>query len=95
MKPTKRLKVRNCIRENTYRYYMDSEIFPRIWIHLEKCFGLAAEFGSPHLLQIQTPQFILRSSTKDATITFIQTGSCDPVDLENFHKIIGYLGETT
>ncbi len=90
MSQTTRVKIRTCIRENTFRYQIDPKTFPLIWKCLESRFGLSIVFGVPNLMQIETKTFLLRSCISNATITLIKKPFCDEIFLTEFHNIIHF-----
>ena len=88
-----RIKVRNCIRPDTYRYHLYQDNINGIWGDLKSRFGEPRQFGDLDLYEIDTPEFLIRGMLLEGTLTLIKKQRCHPTHVSLFHKIIGYKGE--
>ncbi|MFK7873048.1 MAG: hypothetical protein AB8C84_07745 [Oligoflexales bacterium] len=71
MKPY-RVKVRSCIRENTYKYFLEKEECQKIWGIFCKIYGEEKIFPYFFIRQIENTHLILRYLDRDSSITVIE-----------------------
>lgn len=86
----RRLKVRNCIRQGTYRYKIANEDSEEVWQQLIGTFGPQRQFGNLDLYEIDTLQFLLRFSFTTGYLTLIQKKGCKQEQMDLFHGIVGF-----
>lgn len=85
-----RIKVRNCIRPDTFRYHLYQQDVERLWTLLQKNFGKSRQFGDLDLFEIDHKSFLLRALLKEATITLIKKKGVEENNVKKFHDLIGF-----
>lgn len=66
-----RVKVRNCIRKYTYRYFLIDDQAPMILSQLIKSLGNPHYLEAFGLFQFEAPQFTMRIFKNEAILTVI------------------------
>lgn len=90
MDKTYRIKLRNCIRENTYRYYLKEKLAKKIWQRLENCFGPSFRWGDLNIYCIENERFVLRKSLDENAFTLIRKKCFSEKDEDIIHNLIEF-----
>ena len=89
MKPY-RVKVKNCIRENTYKYFLDQSTAHNSWLQLKNIFGNEKILSNFNLRQIETKAILLRFLERDSSITIVEKEQL-PIDVKSqIFEVIGF-----
>lgn len=89
-KKCRRIKLRNCIRKNTYRYYFEDDDILSIWNEIQQVFGKAREWMGVGLLNIENDRLIIRKSLNECSFTLIKKKNFSDSDEEILHNILGF-----
>ncbi|MDA8792357.1 hypothetical protein N9N67_03880 [Bacteriovoracaceae bacterium] len=85
-----RRKLRNCIRKDTFRYYLENDKDNFIWKCIENKFGPIVDFPKFNLVQIENEKFIMRKSMNEDAFTLIRKKQFTPEDEVIIHQLIGF-----
>lgn len=66
-----KIKIRNCIRKKTYRYFLFEEQAPRILEQLTRRLGSPVFLEAFGLFQFEAPEFTMRMFKNEAVLTVI------------------------
>tara|TARA_R110000868_G_scaffold75979_3_gene218898 strand:+ start:2445 stop:2738 length:294 start_codon:yes stop_codon:yes gene_type:complete len=86
----KRIRVRNCIRKDTYRYYIPQSKYKDMMKSIEDSFGEIKKLGDFDLYQIDHGQVLMRFFPQECTLTLIKKNTFVVSTEEKIHSLIGF-----
>ena len=67
-----RRRLRNCIRPDTYRYYLDDHLAEDQWNKIMQAFGNVIFMDGFNMFILDTNRFVLRKSANQNSFTLIK-----------------------
>lgn len=90
MTETHRVKLRNCIRKDTYRYYLSDANSEYAWMKLQEVFGKAQKWGDIDIFVIENEKFIMRKAENENAFTLIRKKMFSSEDEAVIHLIVKF-----
>ncbi|MCA9681206.1 MAG: hypothetical protein KC457_03355 [Myxococcales bacterium] len=82
-----------CIHPLTYKYFFRREQVGEIWALLGERYGELHAGGPFGIMEIRSERLILRATMGGNPITVIRTRHCTRADVEELHRLIGFVDD--
>ena len=84
-----KIKVKNCIRKDTYRYILNKEYADEICLLIQNAYDMASKMDGINLLVIENNKFKIVKPENDNRFTLIKKKKYSDDDDSYFHHLLG------